>query len=165
MRGAALALVVTLVVWAAPAYAQPDGAAEKPVDPYVQSNANAGAQPIEGEDVFAALNGREGIQRIVHDLVARSTADPRIADIFVNHDLVRLRRTLGEQICYIAGGPCTYTGRTMAASHADMGVRSKDFNVLVEHLQAAMDREGVPFRAQNRLLAKLAPMHRDIVTP
>ena len=34
---------------------------------------------------------------------------------------------------------------------------------LVENLQWAMRREGVPFAAQNRLLAKLAPMKRVIV--
>jgi hemoglobin len=31
-------------------------------------------------------------------------------------------------------------------------------------LQLAMDKQGVPFRAQNKLLAKLAPMHREIIT-
>lgn len=135
----------------------------RPVAPYEQSDANAGATPLPDLSVFQAMGGREGVQRIVDDLVARSVADPRIADIFVNHDLDRLRRTLGEQICYIASGPCAYSGRTMAMAHADMGVTTKDFNVLVEHLRDAMDEEGVPFALQNRLLAKLAPMHRDIV--
>lgn len=140
-------------------------AEEKPVAPYTQSDANAGARPLEGTAVFEAMNGREGIQRIVDDLVDRSIADPVIGEIFVNQDIARLRRTLGEQICYLAGGPCTYTGRTMADAHKDMGVTTRDFNVLVEHLQAAMDKEGVPFAQQNRLLARLAPMHRSIVEP
>jgi hemoglobin len=47
--------------------------------------------------------------------------------------------------------------------HKDQGVQQTDFNILVEYLQAAMDHERVPFRAQNRLLAKLAPMQRDVV--
>ena len=140
-------------------------AEEQPIAPYEQSNANAGAMPVAGASLFEAMHGREGIQRIVDDVVARSVADPRISDIFVNHDLERLRRTLGEQVCYVAGGPCVYTGRTMAASHADLGVRTMDFNVLVEHLRDAMDKEGVPFAQQNRLLGKLAPMHRVIVAP
>ena len=38
------------------------------------------------------------------------------------------------------------------------------FNALVEDLQIAMDKRGIPFRAQNRLLAKLAPMYREIET-
>lgn len=27
-----------------------------------------------------------------------------------------------------------------------------------------MDAKGIPFAAQNRMLARLAPMHRDIIT-
>lgn len=153
----------TLWLCAVVAFAGVAAAEERPVAPYEQANANAGETPIADTAVFEAMHGREGVQRIVDDVVSRSVADPRIADIFVNQDLERLRRTLGEQICYLAGGPCAYTGRTMAAAHADMGIRSRDFNALVEHLQGAMDREGVPFALQNRLLAKLAPMHRDIV--
>jgi hemoglobin len=34
---------------------------------------------------------------------------------------------------------------------------------LVEVLQQAMDAQGIAFGVQNRLLARLAPMHRDIV--
>jgi hemoglobin len=143
---------------------QPSHAEEKPVDPYTISNQNAGATPVEGDELFKAFHGKEGIQRIADDLVARSEADPRIADIFKAHDMERLRRTLGEQFCYLLNGPCDYTGRDMPSSHKDLGVQNADFNALVENLQAAMDKEGVPFRAQNKLLAKLAPMQRTTVT-
>ena len=40
---------------------------------------------------------------------------------------------------------------------------SGGFNALVEVLQASMAAQGVPFATQNRLLARLAPMHREIV--
>jgi hemoglobin len=99
----------------------------------------------------------------VDDLVARNQADPRISDIFRNQDMVRLRRTLKEQFCFILGGGCDYTGRDMLRAHKDMGVQRADLSALVENLQAAMRKEGVAFGAQNRLLAKLAPMHRDVV--
>jgi hemoglobin len=51
----------------------------------------------------------------------------------------------------------------MRTAHAGMGVTRTDLNALVENLQAAMREAGVPFAAQNRLLAKLAPMSKDIV--
>jgi hemoglobin len=35
---------------------------------------------------------------------------------------------------------------------------------MAEDLQIAMERNGVPSRVQNRLMAKLAPMQREIVT-
>ena len=152
-----------LVVGIAPlAYAQtPVG--EQPVDPYVASNANAGATPARDADLFPAFHGQAGVDRIVDDLVDRSVGDPRISDIFKATDLARLRRTLKEQICYLLAGPCAYSGRDMKTAHKDQGIQTANFNALVENLQAAMDREGVPFRAQNRLLAKLAPMKRDVV--
>ena len=51
----------------------------------------------------------------------------------------------------------------MVDAHAGMEVRHADFNSLVEDLQIAMDRRGIPTRAQNKLLAKLAPMHREVI--
>jgi hemoglobin len=139
-------------------------AAEHPVDPYVQSNANAGATPLKDTGTFEAFNGKAGIDKIVADLIKRNVADPRIGDIFKGQDLERLQRTLSEQICYLLAGPCTYTGRDMKSSHKDLGVQASDMNALVENLQLSMDAEGVPFRAQNRLLALLAPMRAKVVT-
>ena len=138
-------------------------AGEEPVDPYVQSNANAGATPFEGDAMLKAFHGKDGIGRIVDQTVDLSVADPRLKDIFAGHDLKRLRRTVKEQLCYILSGGCDYSGREMTVAHRDMGLQNADFNRFVEHLQTAMDREGVRFRDQNRLLAKLAPMQRVTV--
>ena len=153
-----LALLATAMI----ATAVPPG--EVPVEPYVMSDANAGAKPVDSATLIAAFNGREGVTRIAADTIDRSVGDPRITDIFKAHDLVRLKRTLAEQFCYLLRGGCAYTGRDMAATHRDLGLQIADFNALIEHLQEAMDAEGVPFAAQNRLLAKLAPMQRTMVT-
>jgi hemoglobin len=161
------AYAISAVLIAAPAIGQPPlpvPPGEEGVDPYTVSDANAGATPVAGQDLFAAFHGREGISRIVDDLVEQVQKDPRLTEIFKASDFVRLRRTLKEQFCYILNGGCTYTGREMKSVHADHGVTTAEFNALVEVLQAAMTREGVAFSAQNRLLAKLAPMKRDTVT-
>jgi len=136
---------------------------ELPVDPYELSNANAGARPFTGDAMAAAFNGQDGIRRIAVRLVELSESDPRIAEIFVAHDMVRLRRTLFEQFCFILNAGCDYTGRDMRSAHSDLGVRMADMNALVENLQQAMREEGVPFAAQNRFLAKLAPMSGDVI--
>lgn len=136
---------------------------ELPVDPYVEDNANAGAQPYDSDNLAASFGGREGIQRIAERTVELSEADPRIAEIFVAHDMVRLKRTLGEQFCHLLNAGCDYTGRDMKSSHTGLGLTRADMNALVENLQAAMREADVPFAAQNKLLARLAPMSRDII--
>lgn len=136
---------------------------ELAVDSYAQSPANAGATPIAGETMAKAFGGQDGIRRIVNRLVDISTTDPRIEAIFKNHDMVRLRRTLFEQFCYLLDAGCTYSGRDMKSSHKDLGTTRADLNALVENLQQAMRESKVPFAAQNRLLAKLAPMDKYIV--
>ena len=163
MRLIALAATALSLTLSGVALAQTVPPGEKPVDPYVQSNANAGATPMKDDSVFKAFHGKEGLVRITSDLVDRNLADPRIKDVFATADVVRLKRTLAEQFCYILDGGCDYTGKDMSASHKDQGITPRDFNALVENLQWAMDKEGVPFAAQNKLLAKLAPMSRQAI--
>ena len=136
---------------------------ELPVDPYVQSDANAGAAAFTDGRMAAAFGGQDGIRAMANRLVDISLADARIRPIFEQHDQVRLRRTLFEQFCFILNAGCSYTGRDMKAAHKGMGLTRADLNALVENLQRAMREQQVPFPAQNRFLAKLAPMDRDVV--
>lgn len=136
---------------------------EIPVEPYRQSNANAGAEPFEGTRMAEHFGGQDGIRRIANRFADLNFADPRVAAIFEGHDEVRFRRTIFEQFCYILNAGCDYTGRDMASSHDGLGTRKPDMNAIVENLQAAMRAEDVPFAAQNRFLAKLAPMSGDVI--
>jgi len=135
---------------------------EIPLDPYPQSDANAGAAPFKGETMARAFGGQAGIRKITDRALDLSLLDPRIKAIFAEHDMVRLRRTLFEQVCFILNAGCHYSGREMKAAHKGLGTTRADLNALVEHLQQAMREAGVPFPAQNRLLAKFAPMDRTI---
>lgn len=121
------------------------------------------AVPVRGAALFEALGREPGIERIVDGLLLNILDDRRIAHHFADSNILHLREKLIEQICAESGGPCVYTGANMQESHAGRGFTDADFNALVESLQAAMRAEGVAFEAQNRLLARLAPMRRDIV--
>ncbi len=136
---------------------------ELPVEPYVQANANAGATPFAGDTMAARFGGQNGIRQIANRFVDLNFSDPRIRTIFAAHDEVRFRRTIFEQFCYILNAGCNYSGRDMESSHSGLGTRKADLNALVENLQQAMREEGVPFAAQNRFLAKLAPMSADVI--
>jgi len=114
--------------------------------------------------LYRSLGEKAGISRLMDDFVNRLAADPRLSEAFRESNLPHLKEQLTEQICQVAGGPCVYQGVDMRTAHEDMNIRRAQFNALVEDLQQAMDQEGIPFRQQNRLLAILAPMYRDVVT-
>ena len=119
---------------------------------------------VSVDPLFEALGGKPGIARLVDDLVPRLVADPRIGPSFKETNLRELNKQLGDQFCVVAGGPCRYEGGSMKDAHAALRIDKADFNRLVELLQDAMDARAIPFADQNRLLARLAPMHRDVIT-
>lgn len=120
-------------------------------------------QAPHDDGLYRALGEEPGIVRIVEGMLLGSARDPRIARHFLDIDIERLREKLIEQLCFESGGPCVYTGDSMEESHKGMRLTPSDFNALVEHLQDAMEAEGVPTPAQNRLLARLAPMRGQVI--
>jgi hemoglobin len=126
--------------------------------------AASGPKARADDTLYRDLGGRATLERIVDGAVAMWVTDARIAQTFDNLNLDRFKRRLTDQLCELAGGPCRYTGRNMYLTHKGLHLDIVEFNALVEDLQDAMNQVRVPFRTQNRLLAILAPMKRDIVT-
>jgi hemoglobin len=122
------------------------------------------SQALADDPLFQDLGGRDGIAIIVEDTVVNLLADPRVKATFDNTNMDRFKTNLTDQLCVVAGGPCVYKGHTMSEAHKGLHLTNADFNAVVEDLQAGMAKAGVPFATQNRLLARLAPMHRDVVT-
>ena len=121
--------------------------------------ANAALKPV-----FEQFGGVAGLAALMDDFMLRLLADPRIKTFFENANQVRIKAHLAEQFCVILGGPCNYSGRDMKTTHEGLNIGRDQFNALVEDLQIAMTARHIPFRAQNKLLAVLAPMHREVET-
>lgn len=141
------------LAWASPAGAQAVAGGEAP---HVARAAD--------DSLYRELGGREAIQRFTNDFYDRMLKDARIAHFFDGINVNYLKHVLADYFCVTAGGPCEYDGVSMRDAHADLGIARADFNALVENLQDAMNAAGVPFGTQNRLLARLAYLHRDVVT-
>lgn len=133
--------------------------------------------PYTEDSTYRGLGGQEGIRKIVDTFITLVLADPRIKESFADFDMKQLNVRLQEQFCEFSGGPCQYTGkyrdktmdgvgtvRDMKSVHIDLKITNAQFNALAEDLQIAMERHKVPTSVSNKLIAKLAPMQRDIVT-
>jgi hemoglobin len=120
--------------------------------------------PSQQVSFYQELGGKPGIKNIVSTLIPIVLADPRIKESFTDIDMKNLALRLEEQFCELSGGPCKYKGKDMVTIHDGLNITNAQFNALAEDLQMAMDRVGIAPAAQNRLVAKLAPMQREIVT-
>jgi hemoglobin len=129
--------------------------------------ANLGfAQEARSADpLFKALGEKPGLVKLMDDFIPRLVADARTGPFFRPVDQKHVKAQLVEQICQVSGGPCDYQGKDMKSAHMDMNVSRADFNAQVEVLQTSMDAQGIAFSTQNQLLARLAPLHRAVVTP
>lgn len=116
------------------------------------------------DSLYMGLGGKAGIHNIVSTFVPLVLADHRIRESFSDSDMKHVAARLEEQFCALAGGPCVYGGEAMKESHGGLKISNAQFNALAEDLQIAMEKNGVASSMQNKLVAKLAPMQRDIVT-
>jgi len=113
--------------------------------------------------VYEAFGERPGLVALMDDFMIELVNDPRTRPFFADVDQKHVKEELVDQFCVILGGPCTYTGKGMKEVHAKLAITEGSFNALVEDLQVAMNKHDIPFRSQNKLLQKLAPMHREVI--
>ena len=125
------------------------------------------AQTIAAKDdqLYKAFGEKVGLVALMDDFMTRLLADERTGPHFKPANQQRVKEQLVEQLCALGGGPCVYKGADMKSSHANLEIKKSDFHALVEVLQSSMDAKGIAPRKQNEMLALLAPMHRDIITP
>ena len=122
------------------------------------------AQTAPTDTLYKTFGEKPGLVKLMDDFMVRLLADPRTGPHFKPSNQQRVKEQLVDQFCQVMGGPCVYKGADMKSAHANLDIKKSDFNALVEVLQLSMDAQGIPFRAQNQLLAQLAPMHRDTIT-
>ena len=115
------------------------------------------------DSLYQQLGAQPGLTKLMDDFMTRLLADSRMNPFFKDVDHQHVKAQLVAQFCEVSGGPCKLKGPDMKKAHAGMDITKSNFNALVEVLQQSMDAQGIAFGTQNKLLAKLAPMHRDII--
>jgi hemoglobin len=113
--------------------------------------------------LYERIGGEAKLRATMHEFVLIMESDDRINFTFANTDLKKFEQLLFEQLCNLTDGGCKYTGRDMYTAHAKLNITDAQFNALAEDLYAAFDRVHVPYRLQNKVVALLAPMQRDVV--
>jgi len=123
------------------------------------------AQPT----LYERLGGVYNIAVVVDDLIDRVMTDPRLnANPAVNeaHHKVPpagFKYLVTEMVCWAAGGPQKYSGRSMADSHAHLNIKPQEWEAFMDDLQQALNRFNVPPAEQSELRAIVQSTYGDIV--
>jgi hemoglobin len=70
---------------------------------------------------------------------------------------------LTEMVCWAAGGPQRYTGRSMVDSHRDLKITPQEWNAFLDDFQQTLDKFQVPAAEQGELRAIVQSTYGDIV--
>jgi hemoglobin len=115
------------------------------------------------KSLYDRLGGIEAINALTESWVARVGGDDRANKKFARTDIARLKKEVADQLCEATGGPCAYTGRSMRETHDGMKTTAGEFEVVMQHLDAALDELNVPKSEHDELVGLLRPMRGDIV--
>ncbi|CAH1044348.1 group I truncated hemoglobin [Halomonas sp. TD01] len=121
------------------------------------------AQHNNTATLYERIGGQSAINTIVENLLYRIAEDEDVVGYFANTNIDLFAESFATQLCDISDGPCRYDGPPMDRAHQTMGITDAHFNRVVEYLDDAMRREGVPLSARNDLLGRLAPLYEDVM--
>lgn len=113
--------------------------------------------------LYTQLGGQSKIEQVVDNFIHEIEFDAVIFPYFKDSDINRFRRKLVEHLCQLTGGPCDYSGDTMAQVHGGMNISETDFNRGVDLLINAMNKADIAHPLQNKVLGILAKTRKDIL--
>jgi hemoglobin len=111
----------------------------------------------EKPTLYDRLGGVYNIATVVDDLIDRIMVDPRLNKnprVDEAHHRVSaagFKYLATEMVCWAAGGPQTYTGRSMGDSHRHLMITEDEWQAFMDDFQQTLDRFQVPQAEQEEL--------------
>ena len=122
--------------------------------------------------LYVRLGGVYSIATVVDDFINRIMIDPRLnSNPLVDEAHHRVppagfKYLVTEMVCWATGGPQNYTGKSMAESHKDLKITSKEWEAFLDDFQQTLDKFAVPTEEQAELkLSSTAPDRILLSTP
>jgi hemoglobin len=119
--------------------------------------------------LFERLGGVYPIAAVVDDFIDRLMDDPRInanAKVDEAHHRVSkagFKYLVTEMVCWAAGGPQKYTGRSMLDSHAHLDITEGEWRAFMDDLRQTFDKFGIPAAERAELVTIVESTKGDIV--
>jgi hemoglobin len=119
--------------------------------------------------LYDRLGGVYNIAVVVDDLIDRVMVDPRLnANPRVDEAHHRVsaqgfKFLATEMVCWAAGGPQHYSGRSMGDAHRHLMITSEEWRAFMDDFQQTLDKFAVPQPEQEELKAIVESTRESIV--
>lgn len=113
--------------------------------------------------LYDRLGKREGIARITRSLIDNHLANPLVSVRYAGTDMKKVEQRVIEFFCAGAGGPETYTGKDMLATHKGMNISEQEFVAVVDDAMAALQSNGIDADTRNAVLAILWSLKGEVI--
>jgi hemoglobin len=126
-------------------------------------------EPGAQKSLYDRLGGLKGITVVVDDFINRLVvnkelnSNPAIDAGRKRSPAPYLKFQVSQLVCGVTGGPCKYTGKAMAESHAHLNISEKEWAVMAKELQKSLDKFKVPAAEQKELFDIVGSTKADIV--
>ena len=123
----------------------------------------------DSPSLYERLGGVYSIATVVDDFIGRIMIDPRLnANPRVDEAHHRVppagfKYLVTEMLCWAAGGPQKYTGRSMKDLHKDLMITAAEWEAFLDDLQQTLDKFAVPQPEQAEIKAIIDSTRADIV--
>jgi hemoglobin len=124
----------------------------------------------ERPSLYDRLGGVYNIAAVVDDLIdrvmsdARLNANPLVDEAHHRVSAAGFKYYVTEMVCWAAGGPQRYSGRTMGDSHRHLMITDDEWDAFMDDVRTSLDRFAVPQPEQEELRAIVEGTREAIVT-
>ncbi len=126
-------------------------------------------QNQEQPSLYDRLGGVYSIATVVDDFIDRIMVDPKLnansAVDEAHHKVSKagFKYLVTEMVCWAAGGPQQYTGRSMRDSHDHLNISGGEWDAFMVDLDQTFDKFGVPQAERDELVAIVESTKEDIL--
>ena len=119
--------------------------------------------------LYERLGGVYAIAVVVDDFIdrimgdSRLNANPRVDEAHHRVTPQGFKYYVTEQVCWAAGGPQTYSGRSMFDTHRELLITSEEWDAFMDDFHQTLAKFNVPERERAELVVIVESTKDDIV--
>ena len=123
----------------------------------------------DSPSLYERLGGVYSIATVMDDFIdrvmtdARLNANPLVDEAHHRVSPAGFKYLVTEMVCWAAGGPQKYTGRSMKEMHQHLKITATEWEAFLNDLQQSLDKFAVPQAEQAEIKAIVSSTRADIV--